>query len=77
MARFQTIQIARVIEITEQHYHLMTMKGQCLWVAKAHSSVSVRVDDSVQIVLKTKNWVRRWWIESKNGVPTSEKTDIR
>lgn len=66
MARIENAQTGRVVEITQLHYHVLTPDGKYYWIAKVHSAAAATVDDSVRIILKKQNWVRRWWIESKN-----------
>lgn len=64
MARIENTQIARVVEVTQLHYHIVTTNGKSHWIPKAHSAISAKVDESVRIILKTRGYVRRWWIES-------------
>lgn len=66
MARIESTQIGRVVEVTQLHYHIVTVSGKWHWIPKAHSAVSAKVDETVRIILKTRGYVRRWWIESKN-----------
>ena len=59
-----TIQLARIFEITDAHYHVVNSNGRLYWIPKKHSVISAALNDLVELNLRTEHWHREWWIQS-------------